>query len=52
MKKFSCSAELSMKFLMLISIKILKKIRIFQAQINICWHFNIYGQEKFLAQLR
>ena len=54
-EKFSYSTQLSMKFWMLKSIK--KKFSIFQAQISLerydnkYWHFDIYEQEKFHAQL-
>ena len=65
-KLFSCSTQLSTKFQLLIRTKIptnkevswLKSLRycIYHTykceNANNCWHFNIYGQGKFLAQLR
>ena len=64
-KLFSCSTELSMKFQLLIKTKIpankevsyFKSLRccIYHANkclnANNCWHFNIYEQDKFRAQL-
>ena len=59
MKLFSCSTQLSMKFSMLTSIKILR-IQLFHAHISLKWHFlmlkcqqlfNIYEHENFHAQL-
>ena len=49
------SAQLRIKFQMLIGIKISRKCSdkhrmLFFLLIN-CWHFNIYEQEKFHAQL-
>ena len=61
-KLFSCSNQLSMKFQLLIQLKCWK-ITIFLAlrlsdivfilfiNVNNCWHFNIYEQEKIHAQL-
>ena len=60
-KLFSCSTLLSMKFPLLIEIKMLKNniIDLFMALklsdvvfilLN-CWHFNIYRQDKSHAQL-
>ena len=52
-KLFSCSTQLSMKFYMLISIKISRNSAFFQAQIGLeCyfWNFNIYELEKIQAQ--
>ena len=43
-KLFSCSTQLSTKFQLLIKTKILKN------EVS-CWHFNIYEQDKFCAQL-
>ena len=58
-KLFSCSTQLSMKFKLLITTVIAKingnfrfesqKLVIYPA--NNCWHFNIYEQNKFHAQL-
>ena len=62
---FSCPTQLSIKCLMLISIKISRDSaflwadqprKLFFPLINvkmptICWHFNIYEQENFHAQL-
>ena len=64
-KFFSCSTQLSMKFKMLINIEIAKIDGIFRFNLletaiypankclnaNNCWHFNIYEQDKFHAQL-
>ena len=64
-KLFSCSTQLSMKFQLLIKTKIpankevscFKSLRccIYHANkclnANNCWHFNIYEQDKFCAQL-
>ena len=66
-KLFSCSTELSVKFQMLIKTIMLKNkdISCFQTltvdvvfimlinvkNANNCWHFNIYEQDKFRAQL-
>ena len=38
-KKNSCSAQLSMNFFLLINVKM-------PTNVNNCWHFNIYEQEK------
>ena len=62
---FSCSSQLSMKFVLLINIKLLiiansflrniAEHEIFSADkyenANFCWHFHIYYQRKFNAQL-
>ena len=62
-KLFSCSTQLSTKFQLLIKTKIptnnefscFKSLRccIYHANkcLNKCWHFNIYEQDKFRAQL-
>ena len=63
-KLFSCSTQLSMKFQLLIKTKVLtneevpcfKSLRcIYHANkcqnANNCWHFKIYEQDKFCAQL-
>ena len=64
-KLFSCSTQLSMKFKLLINIEIVKIDGIFRLNslepaiypankclnANNCWHFNIYEQDKFHAQL-
>ena len=64
-KLFSISAQLSMKFQLLINVEIIKisgkfrfktqKLVIYPANkclnANNCWHFNIYEQDKFLSQL-
>ena len=41
-KLFSCSTQMSKKFQLLMKTKIPR---------NNCWHFNIYEQDKFCAQL-
>ena len=65
MKLFSCSTQLSMEFQLLIKPKMLKNtdfscFQIFRCCIlhadkcknaNNCWHYNIYEQDKFRAQL-
>ena len=58
-KLFSSSAQLSMKFQLLINVEIVKisgefwfktqKLVIYPA--HKCWHFNIYEEDKFQAQL-
>ena len=62
---FSCSTQLSMKFFMLISLKLLTIANSFLLNLadrenfyaykyenaNFCWHFHIYWQRKFYAQL-
>ena len=64
-KLFSCSTRLSTKFQLLIKTKILtnEEVSCFKPLIyciypankllndNNCWHFNIYEQDKFSAQL-
>ena len=61
-KLFSCSTQLSMKFLLLINLKLLTIANSFLLNIaeheifsankyenaNYCWHFHIYLQRKFL----
>ena len=56
---FSCSTLLSSKFQLLIKISTNEKVfcfmslkcRVYHANANNCWHFNIYEQDKFRAQL-
>ena len=55
-KTFSCSTQLSTKFQLLIKTKIdvscFKSLRCCNYHANkCCWHFNIYEQDKFRAQL-
>ena len=40
MKRFSCSAQLRLKFILLINVKM---------PTIVCWHFNIYKQDKLQA---
>ena len=40
-KLYACLAQLSMKFILLINVKMLAFLK--------CWHFNIYKQDKRLA---
>ena len=65
MKHFLCSTQLSTKFQLLIKTKIStnKEVSCFKSlrcciyhpnkglNANICWHFNIFEQDKFRAQL-
>ena len=64
-KLFSCSTQLSMKYVLLINLKLLAiaiffllnidEHEIFSANkyenVNYCWHFHIHQQGKFHAQL-
>ena len=59
-KLFSSSAQLSMKFQLLINVEVVKisgKFRFKTRKLvlhqfaNNCWHFNIYEQDKFYSQL-
>ena len=64
-KGFSCSTQLSMKFVLLMNLKLLAIANSFLLNIpehenfsankyenaNCCWHFHIYYQRKFHAQL-
>ena len=63
-KLFSCSSQLSIKFLMLIRIKISRNLAFLGSDkpkmlsfpliltfMSNCWHFNIYEQEKFHTRL-
>ena len=64
-KLFSCSTQLSMKFVLLINLKLLTILNSFLLNIaehenfsankyenaNLSWHFHIYWQRKFHAQL-
>ena len=58
-KTFSCSARLSTKFQLLIKTKIptnkevycFKTLRCCIWHANNCWHFDIYEQDEFRAQL-
>ena len=64
-KVFSCSTQLSMKFALLINLKLLTVANSFLLNVaehenfsaniyenaNYCWHFHIYCQRKFYAQL-
>ena len=56
-KLVSSSAQLSMKFQLLINVEIVKigvKFRFKTQKLVIypaCWHFKIYEQDKFLSQL-